>query len=73
MKKRRGFPLGDPRAATAGSKGGMVRGHQIRLRQLRAWQVRYPEVPPALSRAIWRDGYDTGYHAGRRNTTRVRW
>lgn len=61
--RHRGFLEGDPRAASAGRKGGQVSGENRKAKREQAWVDQ--GIDPRLAERIRRDGYVAGYARGR--------
>lgn len=64
----KGFTPGDPRAVAAGAKGGAIRGAQVQAHAVRTWCQRYPGIDPEIVKAIYVQGYSSGFSTGRRKS-----
>lgn len=67
---KRGFAHGDPRATEAGRRGGAIRGAQRVQESLARWEALYPGIPADVIVKIRMQGYQTGYAAALKSTTK---
>ena len=64
---RGSFRSHDERTSAIGRAGGLAQGRRAAIVRAVRWQERFPGLQPEIGEAIYAEGYDAGYEAGRRS------